>query len=45
MLMIFTKFADLIVYGLMGLTPGTRLAQSIHFFFRMFPRYMFSLSL
>lgn len=33
MLMIFTKFADLIVYGLMGLTPGTRLAQSIHFFF------------
>ncbi len=32
MLIIFTKFADLIVYRLMGLTLGTRLAQSIHFF-------------
>ena len=32
MLIIFTKFADLIVYGLMGLTSGTRLAQSVHFF-------------
>ena len=32
MLIIFTKFADLIVYGLMGLTPGTHLSESIHFF-------------
>lgn len=32
MLIIFTKFADLIVYGFMRLTPGTHLAESIHFF-------------
>ena len=32
MLIIFTKFADLIVYGLMGLTPGTHLSESFHFF-------------
>jgi uncharacterized protein len=32
MLIIFTKLADLIVYRLMGLTTGTRLAGSIHFF-------------
>ena len=33
MLIIFTKFADLIVYRIMGLTSGTRLAESVHFFF------------
>ncbi|MCK5153025.1 MAG: permease [Spirochaetales bacterium] len=33
MLIIFTWFADLIVYQVMGLTTGTRLAESIHFFF------------
>ncbi|MDA3938450.1 MAG: permease [Spirochaetia bacterium] len=33
MLIIFTKFADLIVYRVMGLTVGTRLAESVHFFF------------
>jgi len=33
MLIIFSKFADLIVYRLMGLTPGTHLAESVHFFF------------
>jgi hypothetical protein len=32
MLIIFTKFADLIVYRIMGLTSGTRLAESVHFF-------------
>ena len=33
MLIIFTKFADLIVYRIIGLTSGTRLAESVHFFF------------
>ena len=32
MLIIFTKFANLIVYRLMGLNPGTHLSDSIHFF-------------
>ena len=32
MLIIFTMFADLIVYRFMGLSSGTRLAESIHFF-------------
>jgi uncharacterized protein len=32
MLIIFTKFADLIIYRLIGLTPGTTLAESLHFF-------------
>lgn len=32
MLIIFKMFADLIVYRFMGLSSGTRLAESIHFF-------------
>ena len=33
MLIVFSRFADLIVYRLLGLTPGTRLGESVHFFF------------
>ncbi|MCK5671915.1 MAG: permease [Spirochaetales bacterium] len=32
MLIIFTKFADFIVYSLMGLTAGRHLTESLHFF-------------
>ncbi len=33
MLIVFTWFADWIVFGLMGLTEGYRLTESVHFFF------------
>ncbi len=32
-MIVFTLFADLIVYRIMGLTANTRLAESVHFFF------------
>jgi len=40
MLIIFTMFADLIVYRIMGLSSGTHLAESIHFFVEEYPKYM-----
>lgn len=33
MFTIFTKFADLITYRVLGLTSGTHIAESVHFFF------------
>lgn len=32
MLIIFTKFADLLTFKLMGLTEGTKLSEAVHFF-------------
>ena len=45
MLSIFTKLADLIVYHLLGLDPGTHYAHSLHFFIEDVTKIFFLLVL
>jgi len=42
---IFIKFADLITYNLFGIEEGTRLADSVHFFFYDTTKIIFLLSI